>query len=94
MANFFKDNDDLRYYFEKGIDWKAIVDVTEVSTSTDDGFASTEEAIEFYRDIAEMVGEFVAEESHRSLQRLTAKASSLSMVRLWCPRRCKAFSNT
>ena len=29
MANFFKDNDDLQYYFDKGIDWDSLVRVTE-----------------------------------------------------------------
>jgi len=64
MANFFKDNDDLRYYFDKGIDWDALVRVTEheLADTGADGFNTTEEAVGFYRDIIEMFGEFVATE--------------------------------
>lgn len=64
MANFFKDNDDLRYYFDKGIDWDAVVRITEhdFADAEGDGFKNTEEAVDFYRNIVEMFGEFVAEE--------------------------------
>ena len=64
MANFFKDNDDLQYYFNKGIDWDPIVRITEhdFAEADGDGFSSTEEAVAFYRDIVEMFGQFTAEE--------------------------------
>ena len=64
MANFFKDNDDLQYYFDKGIDWDTLVRTTEheFADAEGDGFSSTEEAVGFYRDIVEMFGEFVAAE--------------------------------
>ncbi len=62
MGNFFKDNDDLLYYFEKGIDWDPVVQITEHGFSDEAGHASTAEAVAFYRDIAEMVGQFVSEE--------------------------------
>jgi len=64
MANFFKDNDDLQYYFDKGIDWDPIVRITEhdFADADGDGFGTTEEAVTFYRDIVEMFGQFTAEE--------------------------------
>jgi alkylation response protein AidB-like acyl-CoA dehydrogenase len=64
MANFFKDNDDLQYYFDKGIDWESLVRVTEhdFADADGDGFSTTEEAVAFYRDILEMFGQFTAEE--------------------------------
>jgi len=64
MANYFKDNEDLQYYFEKGIDWDPLVRITEHDfvDADGEGHADTQEAIAFYRDIAEMVGGFVAEE--------------------------------
>ena len=64
MANFFKDNDDLQYYFDKGIDWESLVRITEhdFADADGEGFSSTEEAVDFYRDIIEMVGQFTAEE--------------------------------
>jgi len=62
MANFFKDNADLQFYFERGIPWDDLVRLTELDFRAPDGFKSTGEAVTFYREIAEMVGEFVAEE--------------------------------
>jgi alkylation response protein AidB-like acyl-CoA dehydrogenase len=64
MANFFKDNDDLQYYFDKGIDWESLVRITEhdFADADGEGFSTTEEAIDFYRDIIEMFGQFTAEE--------------------------------
>ncbi|MFQ5349377.1 MAG: acyl-CoA dehydrogenase family protein [Thermoanaerobaculia bacterium] len=62
MANFYTDNEDLRWYLEEGIDWGPIVDACELGCRLPDGFANAEEAREFYTDIATMFGEFVAEE--------------------------------
>ncbi len=62
MANYFTDNDDLQYYFEKGIDWEPIVRFTEYDYRTQDGYKNAREALEFYRDASVMVGKFVAEE--------------------------------
>ncbi|UQA59465.1 acyl-CoA dehydrogenase family protein [Polyangium aurulentum] len=62
MANFFTDNEDLRFYFEEGIDWDPLVEVTEYGYRTADGFKSAREAVGFYRDVAEMVGELSAEQ--------------------------------
>ena len=62
MSNFFKDNDDLRYYFERGLDWDEIVRINELNGPEAAGFSSNAEVIEFYRQVAEMIGEFVATE--------------------------------
>ncbi len=64
MANFFKDNDDLQFYFDKGIDWDTLVRITEneFADAEGGGFSTTEEAVAFYRDIVEMFGQFVAEQ--------------------------------
>ena len=64
MANFFKDNDDLQFYFNKGIDWEPLVRITEhdFADADGEGFGATEEAVDFYRDILEMFGQFTAEE--------------------------------
>ena len=61
MANYFRDNDDLNYYLDKGIDWEALHPLTELRDHPD-APADAEEARALYRDIAEMVGELVAEE--------------------------------
>ena len=62
MSNYFKDNDDLQYYFERGIDWEPLVGFNEWDYRAPDGFKTADEAVSFYREIAEMVGEFVATE--------------------------------
>jgi len=62
MANFFKDNDDLAFYFDKGIDWAPLVEVTEYGFRTHDGFKNEKDAVGFYKEVAEMVGELVADQ--------------------------------
>lgn len=62
MANFFKDNPDLQYYMDKGIDWQALVDLTERGQYGAETFENVADAVSFYREVAEMMGAFVAEE--------------------------------
>lgn len=62
MASFFKDNDDLLYYFERGLDWDTLIEATERGGLAASGYKSNAEAIAFFREIAETVGEFVATE--------------------------------
>jgi alkylation response protein AidB-like acyl-CoA dehydrogenase len=61
MANFLKDNDDLAFYLDKGIDWDPLISVSEPSFSEASGFSDPEEAKQFYRSTLEMVGELTAE---------------------------------
>lgn len=62
MGNFYEDNDDLRFYLEKGIDWAPLVGLTEYDWRAEDGHASVDEAVEFYADVANLLGTYVAEE--------------------------------
>lgn len=62
MGNFFKDNDDLQYYFDRGIDWRALVELTEHRFRSPDGPKTVDEAVELYREIGDLVGSFVADE--------------------------------
>ncbi len=62
MSNFFTDNEDLQFYFQRGIDWESVVSATEHGYKAEGGFTSAAEAVELYRGVAEMVGEFVAAE--------------------------------
>jgi alkylation response protein AidB-like acyl-CoA dehydrogenase len=79
MANFFKDNDDLQFYFDKGIDWDALVQITEhdFADADGEGFSSTGEAVDFYRDVLEMFGQFVAEEIKPYEKEIDAKGVDL-----------------
>ncbi len=62
MGDFYRDNPELQYYVERGIDWAPLVELTEHDFQFEDGFDTTDEAVDFYRSVLEMVGEFVAEE--------------------------------
>jgi len=62
VANFLKDNDDLRFYLDHGIDWTPLVELTEHGFAAPDGFESVDEAVEFYREILDVVGQFVGDE--------------------------------
>ncbi|MSP24558.1 MAG: hypothetical protein EXR75_05215 [Myxococcales bacterium] len=61
-ANFFTDNADLQYYFDRGIDWERLVHANERGYRAKDGFTNAAEAVEFYRGIADMGGAFAATE--------------------------------
>ena len=79
MANFFKDNDDIQYYFDKGVDWESLVRITEhdFADADGEGFSTVNEAIAFYRDIIEMFGQFVAEEIKPYEKEIDAKGVEL-----------------
>ncbi|NUP12436.1 MAG: hypothetical protein HOW73_40845 [Polyangiaceae bacterium] len=62
MASFFRDNDDLQFCFEKAIDWETLVELTEYGYRTEGGFKSKDEAIGFYRDVLDSIGQLAAEE--------------------------------
>ena len=62
MASYFQDNEDLRFYFDRGIDWAPLVEVTEYGFRTKDGYKTADEALTFYREVAQLVGKLAAEE--------------------------------
>jgi 3-(methylthio)propanoyl-CoA dehydrogenase len=62
MANFLRDNEDLRFYLERAVDWDPLVRLTERETKDADGFSSTEEAVAFYQEVLDSIAKFVAEE--------------------------------
>jgi len=62
MANYYDDNADLKFYVENAIDWDPIVAAVERDFKSEDGFKSVEEAKEFYVEVLNMIGRFVAEE--------------------------------
>jgi hypothetical protein len=62
MANYYEDNEDLRFYIEKAINWEPVVKAVERDFTSEGGFNTVEEAKEFYIEVLSMVGNFVAEE--------------------------------
>ena len=72
MANFLRDNQDLCFYLEHGIDWDPLVRLTEREVDDGDGFASTAEAVAFYRDVLDTMAGFVADEIDPHTQEIDA----------------------
>jgi 3-(methylthio)propanoyl-CoA dehydrogenase len=62
MANFFKDNEDLRFYVERALEWEPLVALAERDFKQSDGFKNTDEAVDFYGEVLNLVGEFAANE--------------------------------
>ncbi|MCA9598765.1 MAG: acyl-CoA dehydrogenase family protein [Myxococcales bacterium] len=62
MANFVKDNEDLGYYLDRGIDWDSLLEINETRFGEGAAFSDPEEAKQVYRDMLEMMGEFAADE--------------------------------
>ena len=62
MANFYSDNDDLRFYMERYLDWSSLVDAVELGYRHPESPQNAEEAAETYREVLDLVGRFAAEE--------------------------------
>ncbi|MCP4498871.1 MAG: hypothetical protein GY822_02755 [Deltaproteobacteria bacterium] len=60
-TNFFTDNDDLRFQLSQ-VDWDRLVDLTERLSKDDDALQSGEEGAEFFEQMLESLGEYVAHE--------------------------------
>lgn len=75
--SFFKDNEDLRYYVDHAIDWDRLVELTERNPNDPERLKDTAEALGFYRDVMEMVGDFVAKEIAPHAGQVDAEGVSL-----------------
>lgn len=58
MANFFDDNEDLQFYFDRWIPWDELYPIVEFGK--DPAFGSVSEAVSFWRDLMSALGEFAA----------------------------------
>ena len=58
MANFFKDNADLQYYADKGIDWGPLIDAVEFPKTDID----KTEMIQSYKEVLDLLGTFSADQ--------------------------------
>jgi alkylation response protein AidB-like acyl-CoA dehydrogenase len=61
VANFYSDNDDLRFYTERYLNWQRLAELTEMEWRAEDSHANVAEAKEFYQQVMEMVGQVTAE---------------------------------
>jgi alkylation response protein AidB-like acyl-CoA dehydrogenase len=62
LTNFYLDNEDLRFQVEQAFDWSELVALYERDFTDPDGFKTVDEAVEFYRDMLDLVGKFIATE--------------------------------
>jgi hypothetical protein len=62
VAGFYRDNEDLRFYIERGIDWAPLIELAEDGYRAPGGFANAGEAVAFYQETLSMIGDFAAEE--------------------------------
>lgn len=62
MADFFEDNTDLQWVFDHGVDWKALHEQVSILDGNEPEHASWEEARDFWREIAQLIGQFAANE--------------------------------
>ncbi len=72
MANFYDDNEDLKFYVERGIDWATLVDLAERGGLSEEGHASVEDAKEFFREVLTLVGEYSANEIAANIAEIDA----------------------
>ena len=61
MANFFSDNEDLKFQYTHGFRWEELARVTELDYTLTDGPKNLEEAKAFYDEVVSLVGELAAE---------------------------------
>ena len=61
-TNYYLDNEDMRFYVERGIDWEPLIRLTERDFKGPDAFEDAQSARTFYVDVLEMFGKFVANE--------------------------------
>ena len=61
MGNFYDDNEDLRWYIDRGIDWTDLVAITEYEWRAPEHPESVEAAVDLYRDVLRLIGEFASE---------------------------------
>jgi len=72
MSDLYEENEDLRWYVEKGIDWEPLVKLTEYDYRSEGGFENGAEAIDFYKDVLSLVGQFAGEEIAANALKLDA----------------------
>lgn len=75
--NYYSDNDDLRWHLNNSIDWEGLVKLYERDYTLEGGPDSLAEAKEFYIEILDQIGAFVANEIAPRATALDAKGNKL-----------------
>jgi alkylation response protein AidB-like acyl-CoA dehydrogenase len=77
MPNFFADNDDWLFYVDQHIGWKELVELVELNFTAKDAPETWQEAVESYKEILNLVGEFVANEVAPRAKQIDAQGMQL-----------------
>ncbi len=91
MANFYTDNDDLRFYLEHWVDWAKLYDLVEHGGRAPDAFASPAEAAQAYREVLEALGAVVADELAPHALELDTTGLRLENGEVVLPARLRSF---
>jgi 3-(methylthio)propanoyl-CoA dehydrogenase len=91
MASFLSDNADLQYYLRGGVDWDSLAELTELGYRSADGFGNAAEARTFYGEIAQSVGEFVANHVAPHAAAIDREGLELRDGEVHCPPRLSAI---
>jgi 3-(methylthio)propanoyl-CoA dehydrogenase len=91
MGNFYSDNDDLRFHFERGVDWKRLYELTEHGGRAPDALASPDEAADAYREVMEALGALAADELAPHALELDRQGLHLDRGEVQMPERMRAF---
>ena len=75
--SFYADNEDIRFYFERAIPWDALRSAARYK-GREPAFASTEEAADFYREVAASIGELVAKELAPRVAKIDHEGATLA----------------
>ena len=75
--NFYLDNDDLRFYVEKAVDWDMLVELCEHGAPADERPASVRDARDNYEDILKELGKFIARQVDPKVRQIDREGTKL-----------------
>jgi 3-(methylthio)propanoyl-CoA dehydrogenase len=91
MVGYFRDNADLGYYFQHGIDWASLMPVLELAPGSGDGFKDAAEAVQLYQEVAERVGDFAAHEVTPHAAEIDREGVRFAKGEAWFPERLQSI---
>src|SRR5688572_23439035 len=91
MPSYLRDNPDLNYYLQHGIDWLSLLPFTELGERGGEGFDDVAEARQFYEEIVGRVGEFAANEVAPHAAEIDRAGVRFESGEAWFPERLQSI---
>jgi alkylation response protein AidB-like acyl-CoA dehydrogenase len=91
MPSYLRDNSDLSYYLQQGIDWQSLLPFIELGQNDGEGFKDAAEAAQFYQEIAARVGEFAANEVAPHAAEIDREGVRFAQGEAWFPERLQSI---